>query len=121
MNGIIAKPWTEFGSVEITDISGNMFSLPTTSMFSIIFSVTHIFKALVECNIVEIHVGKINSLKKIKWLFLSITEHFILFATTAIFRILTLVLLVVYLGEIAGIIPIVIFMFVNLMYGSIKG
>ena len=117
MNGIIPKPWTEFGIIGFTDMLGNTFSLPTTSMFSMIFSVIHIFKALVEFNIVDVHVSKVDSCSKMKWFFLSITEHFILFATTAVFRILALVLLVVYLREIAGIIPVMIFMFVNLIYG----
>ena len=120
MNGIIPKPWTEFGIISFTDMIGNTFTLPTTSMFSMIFSVIHIFKALVEFNIVDVHVGNICSFSKMKWLYLSITEHFILFATTAVFRILALVLLVIYLREIAGIIPIVIFIFVNLIYGYKK-
>ena len=117
MNGIIPKPWTEFGIIGFTDMLGNTFSLPTTSMFSMIFSMIHIFKALVEFNIIDVHVSKVDSCSKLKWFFLSITEHFILFATTAVFRILALVLLVVYLREIAGIIPVMIFMFVNLIYG----
>ena len=120
MNGIIPRPWTESGSFHFSDSKGNLWTLPTTSMFSMIFSLLSIFKALVELNIVDIHVSNINGFSKIKWLILSICDHLAFFLTTTVFRILALSLLFTYLANFLGIIPIVVFMFVNLIYGYYK-
>ena len=120
MIGIIPKPWTDFRTARFSDTKGNTFFLPETSMFSMIFSVLSMFKALIEFNIINVHVSNINGFYKIKWLLLSFMDHLTYFATTAMFRIMTLVLLFTYLKEIAGFIPIVIFMMANLVYGYYK-
>ena len=120
MIGIIPKPWTDFGTLSFSDTKGNTFFLPQTSMFSMVFSVLSMLKALIEFNIINVHVSNINGFYKIKWLLLSFMDHLTYFATTALFRIMTLVLLFTYLKEIAGFIPIVIFMLANLVYGYYK-
>ena len=120
MNGVIPRPWTDFGTYRFSDTEGNTFTLPTTSLISMIFSLLSMFKAIVEFNIVNVHVSDINGFYKIKWVFLSIMDHLTFFVATAMFRIMTLVLLFTYLKEIAGLIPIVIFMLANLVYGYYK-
>ena len=120
MNGVIPKPWTDFGTYHFSDTKGNTFTLPTTSLISMIFSLLSMFKALVEFNIVNVHVSDINGFYKIKWVFLSIMDHLTFFVATAMFRIMTLVLLLTYLGIFAGFIPILSFMIVNLIYGYYK-
>ena len=120
MNGIIPKPWTDFRTTSFSDTKGNTFLLPQTSMIAIIFSLLSMFKALIEFNIVNVHVSDINEFYKLKWLLLSFMDHLTYFATTAVFRIMALVLLFTYLGTFAGFIPIVIFMLVNLVYGYYK-
>ena len=120
MIGIIPKPWTDFGTSCFSDTKGNTFCLPQTSMFSMIFSVLSMFKALIEFNIINVHVSNINGFYKIKWVFLSIMDHLTFFVATAMFRIMTLVLLLTYLGIFAGFIPILSFLIVNLIYGYYK-
>ena len=120
MNGIVPRPWTESASFHFSDSKGNLWTLPTTSMFSMIFSLLSMFKALVEFNIVNVHVSDINGFYKIKWVFLSIMDHLTFFVATAMFRIMTLVLLLTYLGIFAGFIPILSFLIVNLIYGYYK-
>ena len=120
INGIIPRPWTDFGTYRFSDTEGNTFTLPTTSLISMIFSLLSMFKALVEFNIVNVHVSDINGFYKIKWVFLSIMDHLTFFVATTMFRIMTLVLLLTYLGIFAGFIPILSFMIVNLIYGYYK-
>ena len=60
--GKIALPWdAEDGSVSITDTYGNKLEIPQMTIFSLLFSVLSMTKAIVYFNIARVHVGVCNT------------------------------------------------------------
>ena len=57
MTGLIPLPWEQNDSINIRDAYGNPVYIPTTTVFSLAFSLLSMIKAIVYFNIVRIHVG----------------------------------------------------------------
>ena len=55
--GQIPLPWEQNDSINITDAYGNPVYIPTTTVFSLAFSLLSMTKAIVYFNIARIHVG----------------------------------------------------------------
>ena len=57
MTGLIPLPWEQSDSINIRDAYGNPVYIPTTTVFSLAFSLLSMIKAIVYFNIVRIHIG----------------------------------------------------------------
>ena len=57
ITGIIPLPWEENATLKIKDLNGNLLYIPTTTVFSLAFSLFSMIKAIVYFNIARIHVG----------------------------------------------------------------
>ena len=57
MNGKIPKPWMEDSEgLKLTDWNQNVIFLPTISGISLLFSVLSMIKAVIEFNIIRVHI-----------------------------------------------------------------
>ena len=57
ITGLIPVPWEENATLKIKDLNGNLLYIPTTTVFSLTFSLFSMIKAIVYFNIARIHVG----------------------------------------------------------------
>ena len=57
ITGQIPLPWEENATLRIKDLYGNDIYIPTTTVFSLTFSLFSMIKAIVYFNIARIHVG----------------------------------------------------------------
>ena len=57
ITGQIPLPWEENATLKLNDLYGNDLYIPTTTVFSIAFSLLSMIKAIVYFNIARIHVG----------------------------------------------------------------
>ena len=57
ITGQIPLPWEENATLKIKDLNGNLVYIPTTTVFSLAFSLFSMIKAIVYFNIARIHVG----------------------------------------------------------------
>ena len=56
LNGKIPKPWHAYGQITLIDWYGNELALPTTAVISLAFSILSMMKALIEFNIIRVHI-----------------------------------------------------------------
>ena len=57
MNGKIPKPWMEDSEgLKLTDWNQNVIFLPTISGISLLFSILSMIKAVIEFNIIRVHI-----------------------------------------------------------------
>lgn len=57
ITGLIPLPWEESATVKIKDFYGNDIRFPTTTVFSLAFSLFSMIKAIIYFNIARIHVS----------------------------------------------------------------
>ena len=55
--GLIPLPWEENSTLKIRDVYGNPIYIPTTTVFSLAFSLFSMIKAIIYFNIARIHVS----------------------------------------------------------------
>ena len=60
ITGTIPLPWEKNAYIHLTDLYGNDIYIPTTTVFSLAFSLFSMIKAIVYFNIARIHVGVSN-------------------------------------------------------------
>ena len=116
--GKVPKLWETSGTITITDsLSNNCFTLPTFGTLSIVFSALNIVKAMIELNISQVHVDKIENSKAFFKKFVGCCLcHFPFLAAGAYFRITSCTISYTYLGNFA-LVPIGIFWIANLFIG----
>jgi len=56
LNGKTPRPWDVTGHVTMSDWHDNQILLPTTAAFSLLFSFLSVIKALVDFNIMRVHI-----------------------------------------------------------------
>ena len=57
LTGRIPLPWKQNAVIQIKDFNGNVIPFPTTAAFSLCFSALSMMKAVVNINILRVHVN----------------------------------------------------------------
>ena len=94
-------------------------SLPTTATISLLFSAMSIMKAIVEFNIIRVHIDDIRDAKKFVKFVRHIFDHLPYLTVAAIFQMTSIALILTYLNQF-GFIPIVALWIINLIIGYSK-
>lgn len=116
LNGKIARPWEQVGSLTVRDWHGNELHLPTTAAISLTFSLASIAKAIIDFNIIRVHIEDVSSARKVLQSVELILSHLPFLASAAFFRVATVIVLLTYVNAFAFL-PVAIFWFCCLAIG----
>ena len=114
--GKIQMPWSDTGITTSSDGYRNETTLSTIAVFSMAFSFLNILRALVNFNVIFVHIWNMDSGKKITRLISIIMNHLVYFLSTTAFRVGSIALLYSYMNNYVALF-IAIFWLANLFYG----
>ena len=116
LNGVIVLDWNQISSLSFTDLEGNTIYLPYTASLNMFFSIISILKALLDFNVSIVHVKDILSSMCIS--IMTYLEFLPFLATSAFFKIASLIGIMTYL-QILGFIPLAVIFISSIVINQI--
>lgn len=117
MSGKVPFPWDKKQKVDIIDSAGNKLSLPASTSISLVLSLIHMIKTIVNLNIFRVHIDEIKNTSDVIELGRHVSLHLPFFAVSTFFRLVSIPLMICYMNNYLGSLPICIFFFFNIVIG----